>query len=124
MKVPQGIAKTWRFDLGGSVEEGTFWGINNLAFDPDRVDHKVRLGDTEAWRLRNDSALTHYVHIHAEQWRTVSRNGGPPLPWERAASRTSGSSTPAKTSSWPPGSRTAPGRSWCTATCSTTRTTA
>ncbi|MEO5666411.1 MAG: multicopper oxidase domain-containing protein [Nocardioides sp.] len=83
VKAPNRIAKTWAFDLGGSAEEGTFWGINNRPFDPDRVDHKVRLGDTEAWRLRNDSDLTHYVHIHAEQWRTVSRNGGPPLPWER-----------------------------------------
>ena len=77
------ISKTWRFDLGGSVEDGTFWGINGQVFDPARVDHEVQLGDTEAWRLRNDSDLTHYVHIHAEQWRTVSRDGGPPLPWER-----------------------------------------
>jgi spore coat protein A len=83
VKAPHKISKTWRFDLGGSVDEGTFWGINDLPFDPGRVDHEVQLGDTEAWRLRNDSDLTHYVHIHAEQWRTVSRDGGPPLPWER-----------------------------------------
>ncbi|PKH41748.1 hypothetical protein CXG46_07680 [Nocardioides alpinus] len=83
VKAPKVVSKTWRFDLGGSVEEGTFWGINDQTFDPARVDHEVQLGDTEAWRLRNDSDLTHYVHIHAEQWRTVSRNGGRPLPWER-----------------------------------------
>ena len=35
------------------------------------------------WRLRNVSDMTHYVHIHAEQWRTVLRNGKPPPPWEQ-----------------------------------------
>ncbi|MDT0186834.1 hypothetical protein Q9S36_42285 [Microbacterium sp. ARD31] len=36
MTVPQGISKTWRFDIGDSVGGGTCWGINNLAFDPER----------------------------------------------------------------------------------------
>ena len=27
--------------------------------------------------------MTHYVHIHAEQWRTVLRDGKRPPPWER-----------------------------------------
>ena len=40
-------------------------------------------GTVERWRLRNTSDMTHYVHIHAEQWRTVSRNGTRPPPWER-----------------------------------------
>ena len=27
--------------------------------------------------------MTHYVHLLEEQWRTVSRNGRRPPPWER-----------------------------------------
>jgi FtsP/CotA-like multicopper oxidase with cupredoxin domain len=52
-------------------------------FDPDRVDHQVALGSVERWRLRNTSDMTHYVHLHEEQWQTVSRNGRRPPPWEQ-----------------------------------------
>ena len=27
--------------------------------------------------------MTHYVHVHAEQWRTVLPDGKKPPPWER-----------------------------------------
>jgi spore coat protein A len=37
----------------------------------------------QKWRLVNHSLFTHYVHIHAQQWRTVTRNGRTPPPWER-----------------------------------------
>ena len=52
-------------------------------FDPKRVDHQVLQGTTERWRLLNTSDMTHYVHLHEEQWRTISRNGKRPPPWER-----------------------------------------
>ena len=53
------------------------------AFDPARVDHRARLGTVERWRFRNTSDVTHYVHIHAEQWRTLLRDGHAPPPWEQ-----------------------------------------
>lgn len=84
VRAPAEVSKTWTFDLGGGKRHGTFWAVNGKAFDPDRPDHRVRLGTTERWRLRNTSDMTHYVHIHAEQWRTVSRDGNRPPPWERA----------------------------------------
>lgn len=84
VRPPARVSKTWTFDLGDHGEHGTFWAINGKAFDPARADHRVRLGTVERWRLRNTSDMTHYVHIHAEQWRTVSRNGKRPPPWERA----------------------------------------
>ena len=83
VRVPAKVTKTWTFDLGGNQRHGTFWGINGRAFDPGRVDHRARLGTVERWRLRNTGDVTHYVHIHAEQWRTVLRNGRRPPPWER-----------------------------------------
>ena len=110
VRAPARVSKRWTFDLGGAHPDaghgagqtaghggghgtghggggnqprGTFWSVNGHAFDPDRVDHRARLGTVERWRLRNTSDMTHYVHIHAEQWRTVRRNGKPPPPWER-----------------------------------------
>ena len=84
--VPAKVSKTWTFDLGGGDHEhqrGTFWSVNGRAFAPDRIDHRARLGTAERWRLRNTSDMTHYVHIHAEQWRTVLRDGKRPPPWEQ-----------------------------------------
>ncbi len=82
MKVPKKVAMTWTF--GKSKDKhGTFWSINGKRFDPRRVDHKVVLGRTERWLLRNTSDITHYVHLHEELWRTLQRDGKAPQPWER-----------------------------------------
>ncbi|WP_165807159.1 multicopper oxidase domain-containing protein [Nocardioides currus] len=83
--VPKTVSKTWTFGLGETHghHAGSFWSVNGRAFDPERVDHRARLGTVERWRLRNVSDVTHYVHIHAEQWRTVLRDGKPPPPWEQ-----------------------------------------
>ncbi|WP_310529876.1 multicopper oxidase domain-containing protein, partial [Nocardioides sp.] len=80
---PATVSATWTFDLDGTQRHGTFWSVNGKAFDPDRVEHRVRIGTVERWRLRNTSDLTHYIHIHAEQWRTVLRDGKRPPPWEQ-----------------------------------------
>jgi spore coat protein A, manganese oxidase len=82
MRIPSTVAKTWTFGVGHD-SHGSFWAINGKRFDPRRVDHRVRLGSTELWRLRNASDITHYVHLHEELWRTVSRDGKRPPPWER-----------------------------------------
>lgn len=81
--VPPRVAKTWTFGLSGDDHHGTFWSINGKAFDPARVDHRATLGTVERWRFRNTSDVTHYVHLHAEQWRTLLRDGTAPPPWER-----------------------------------------
>jgi FtsP/CotA-like multicopper oxidase with cupredoxin domain len=47
-----------------------------------RVDAQIELGSVQRWLLVNTSPLTHYVHLHQMQWRTVSRNGQPPPAWE------------------------------------------
>ena len=83
LAVPGKVAKTWTFDLAEHGHHGSFWAINKKMFDPDRIDHRVALGAVERWRLRNTSDMTHYVHLHEEQWQTLSRNGERPPPWER-----------------------------------------
>ena len=91
--VPSKVSKTWTFGLHeaqhtgsgdtGSMHHGSAWTINDQSFDPTRIDHRARLGTVERWRFRNTSDVTHYVHIHAEQWRTLLRDGHAPPPWEQ-----------------------------------------
>jgi spore coat protein A len=71
-------AFTWT--LGGS---GMRWTINGKQYDPNVVDVDVPLGATQTWTIRNKTKLTHFVHLHEEQWETVLRDGKPPPPWER-----------------------------------------
>ena len=58
------------------------WTINGLAYDPERVDAMPKLGTTETWTFTNKSGMAHVVHIHDVDQQLVSRDGGPPAPWE------------------------------------------
>jgi FtsP/CotA-like multicopper oxidase with cupredoxin domain len=82
IRAPKRIAMTWTFGVSRD-SQGSYWSINGRRFDPRRVDHTVRLGQAERWRIRNTSDTTHYVHLHEELWRTVERDGKAPPPWER-----------------------------------------
>lgn len=81
--VPTTVAQTWNFGLGGDATTGRYWTINGRPYDPTRVDYEVPLGATQLWRLHNSSNITHYVHLHEEQWHTIRRDGHEPPPWER-----------------------------------------
>lgn len=83
VRAPKKVSQVWDFSLEGDEDSGTYWAINGKAYDDSRVDHRVRVGTREKWVLRNTSDMTHYVHLHQEHWRTVSRNGQRPPPWER-----------------------------------------
>ena len=65
------------------AKTGTYWTVNGKPFDPHRVDVEVPLGSTQTWLLKNVSPITHYIHLHEEQWHTISRDGKRPPPWER-----------------------------------------
>jgi FtsP/CotA-like multicopper oxidase with cupredoxin domain len=80
LTVPTDIAQTWTIDVNPTTQQ---WTINGQAFDPGRIDHVVTQDSTEKWQIVNNSPITHFVHLHEEQWQTVSRDGGPPKPWER-----------------------------------------
>ncbi|WP_293573908.1 multicopper oxidase domain-containing protein [Phaeobacter sp.] len=51
--------------------------INGQPMKMDRIDEKVRKGDTEIWRISVDDQL-HPFHIHGCSFRILSQNGGPP----------------------------------------------
>jgi FtsP/CotA-like multicopper oxidase with cupredoxin domain len=83
IKAPKKPSFTWTFALGGTAKTGTYWTVNGKPFDPHRVDVEVPLGATRTWLLRNVSPVTHYIHLHEEQWHTIQRDGKKPPPWER-----------------------------------------
>ncbi|MEM8980494.1 MAG: multicopper oxidase domain-containing protein [Pseudomonadota bacterium] len=51
--------------------------INGQPMNMDRIDEKVRKGDTEIWRITVDD-MTHPFHIHGCSFRILSQNGAPP----------------------------------------------
>jgi spore coat protein A, manganese oxidase len=75
---PKKPSMTWTFGLGGDAKTGTYWTVNGKPFDPRRVDVEVPLGSTQTWLLKNVSPITHYIHLHEEEWHTVAVNGKPP----------------------------------------------
>src|SRR5918993_1443015 len=76
---PDGAAVTRRFQFIAGVLGGMST-INGRVFDPDRIDARPRLGSTEVWELSGDPA--HPIHLHLVQFRILSRDGGPPGPYD------------------------------------------
>ena len=72
---------TWKLMLGADAE-GTSWTLNGTPYDDHRSDDTIELGSVQRWALINTSTITHFVHLHEEAWRTLTRNGQPPPPWE------------------------------------------
>jgi FtsP/CotA-like multicopper oxidase with cupredoxin domain len=64
----------------GQALEGrrTIWTINGEPYDHERVAARPELGSTETWQLVNSSQQSHYIHLHAVDWKVISRNGGTP----------------------------------------------
>jgi FtsP/CotA-like multicopper oxidase with cupredoxin domain len=50
------------------------WVINGKPFDHHRIDARPRLGDTEIWTFRNDSSVTHPMHIHLVKFQILERS--------------------------------------------------
>jgi FtsP/CotA-like multicopper oxidase with cupredoxin domain len=49
--------------------------INNKTMDMARIDETIKLGDTEIWKIWNDSTMAHPFHVHDVQFQIISRNG-------------------------------------------------
>jgi spore coat protein A len=77
---PDEVEATRRFQFIA----GGIWGgmstINFKVFDPNRIDARVRLGATEVWEFSADPE--HPIHMHLVHFRVLSRNGGPPGPYD------------------------------------------
>ena len=88
--LPMVLRSTGRLTSGGVEREFDLrfnfnkqrWEINGKAFNPDRIDAKPRLGDTETWVFRNSSSVTHPMHIHMVQFQILERSNAALLPNE------------------------------------------
>ena len=69
--------RTWRFRRAPTGEHPG-WLVNGRAFDPDRIDADIQLGEVEIWRFASD--LHHPVHVHLDPFQVLSRRGGDPGP--------------------------------------------
>jgi FtsP/CotA-like multicopper oxidase with cupredoxin domain len=71
--------RTRRFVLnhGMAPGMGMVFLINGRAYDHDRVDTRVRLGDTEEWEIVNAGVMDHPFHVHINPFQVVSRDGRP-----------------------------------------------
>jgi FtsP/CotA-like multicopper oxidase with cupredoxin domain len=73
------VDRVWRF-----AHAPAGFVINGRTYDPDRVDARPRLGDTEVWELRSEGlGFFHPVHPHLVRFQVLSRDGGPPAAYER-----------------------------------------
>jgi spore coat protein A, manganese oxidase len=70
--------RTFRFGRAGNK-----WVINGKTWSPARIDANPGQCDIEIWDLVNTGGWVHPVHIHLIDFRIISRNGLPPLPYEQ-----------------------------------------
>ena len=64
--------------MGGGMGSGGGMLINGRPFEMDRIDERVRLGDTEIWEISGE-LMSHPVHIHGVHFEVLGRNGGTPV---------------------------------------------
>ena len=69
--------RTWSFRRALTGEHPG-WLLDDRAFDPDRIDADVRLGEIEIWRFTSD--LHHPVHLHLDPFQVLARRGSGPGP--------------------------------------------
>ena len=70
------------FGQGSPSGGATIWTINGAPYDHERVAARPELGSTETWLLVNLTTQSHFIHLHAVDWKVISRNGGKPAPDE------------------------------------------
>lgn len=71
--------RTRRFLLNHGMAPGLgmVFLINGRAYEHDRIDTRVRIGDTEDWDLVNAGVMDHPFHVHVNPFQVISRNGRP-----------------------------------------------
>jgi FtsP/CotA-like multicopper oxidase with cupredoxin domain len=71
-----GMGMGMRGGMGGGMDA---FSINGRAFDPARIDERVRLGESEIWEVSGDM-MAHPFHIHGVHFRVLGRGSRGPSP--------------------------------------------
>ena len=68
-----------KHDMGGMAMGGMGMGfqINGQTFEPERINTRVRLGNTEDWLIVNNDVMDHPFHLHINPFQVISRSGRP-----------------------------------------------
>ncbi len=59
------------------------WVLDGRAFDPHRIDQRVRAGEVERWSIVNESSFEHPFHLHLAMFQVTKRGLVDPPPGER-----------------------------------------
>jgi FtsP/CotA-like multicopper oxidase with cupredoxin domain len=62
--------------------DGSDWTMNDLMYDPERIDITSKLGQVYVWTLRNESPIPHPFHKHLSAFNVVDINGAAPPAYE------------------------------------------
>jgi blue copper oxidase len=71
-----GMGGMMRGMMGGGMG---MHGINGRAYDMERIDEEVRLGNVEIWEVSGEM-MAHPFHVHGVHFEVLSRNGAAPDP--------------------------------------------
>ena len=63
--------------LFSEAAEGDTFFVDGRAFDPTRIDTRVKLDAIEEWTMRNESGELHDFHIHQTHFWVTEVNGVP-----------------------------------------------
>jgi bilirubin oxidase len=80
--IPKRLNRIARLERGSADVERTMamggMVINGKSMDMGRIDERIRLGDTEIWKIRNQTGRMHPFHVHLVQFLILDRNGRKP----------------------------------------------
>ena len=84
--VPTRLANVQRFEPGDALGtkaivfrlDGADWTINDLMYDPARVDVRSQLDQVYIWSLTNESPIPHPFHKHLSPFNILDINGQAP----------------------------------------------
>jgi len=84
--VPTRLGNVQRLELGDAVGtkqivfgfDGTDWTLNDLTYDPARLDVNSELDQIYVWSLTNQSPIPHPFHKHLAQFNVLDINGRAP----------------------------------------------
>jgi len=79
-RLPRNVVRdTIEFEIIRAADQPTRFLIDSLAYDPDRVDKTLRVGQTYEWTITNPTLSWHPFHIHQTDF-LVLRAGGERMP--------------------------------------------